>query len=49
LEKYRANTEKTHNEQEVIDDIIKELTKKRDEAIDKKKKALLKMKFQFID
>ncbi len=43
LEKYRANMEKTHNEQEIIDDIIKELaTKKRDIAINKKNQAQLK-------
>ena len=34
--------EKTHNEQEVIDDIIEELAKKRRIAIHKMKKAMLK-------
>jgi len=45
LERYRANREKTqqHNEQEVIiDNIIEELDKKRDIAIHKKKRAMLK-------
>jgi hypothetical protein len=43
LEKYRDNRKKTqHNEQEVIDDIIEELDKKRDIAINKKKQAMLK-------
>jgi hypothetical protein len=46
LEKYRtvANINKNqHNgEQEIIDNIIEELDKKRDIAINKKKKALLK-------
>jgi len=42
LEKYKANMEKIQNEQEVIDDIIKELAKKRDIAIHKMKKAMLK-------
>ena len=45
LEKYKeANMEKTqHNEQEVIiDDIIKELVKKRKIAINKMKQAMLK-------
>ena len=32
LEKYRDNMEKTRNEQVIIDDIIKELDKKRDIA-----------------
>ena len=34
--------EKTRNEQVIIDDIIKELTKKRDIAIYKMKQAMLK-------
>jgi hypothetical protein len=45
LEKYKANIEKTqpqNKEQVIIDNIIEELDKKRDIAIDKKKKALLK-------
>ena len=42
LQKYRANMEKTHNEQVIIDDIIKELVKKRDISIHKKKQAMLK-------
>jgi len=44
LERYRANREtQQQNEQEVmIDDIIKELAKKRDIAIRKMKKAQLK-------
>ena len=42
LDKYRANIEKTHNEQIIIDDIIEELDKKRDIAIHKKKQALFK-------
>jgi hypothetical protein len=44
LEKYRANIEKTQqqNEQIIIDDIIKELAKKRDIDIHKKKQAQLK-------
>jgi hypothetical protein len=45
LEKYKTNLEKTqqHNdEQIIIDNIIKELDKKRDIAITKKKQALLK-------
>ena len=45
LEKYKENRENTQqqNEQEVIiDNIIKELDKKREIAINKKKKALLK-------
>ena len=41
-EKYSAHMEKTHNEQEVIDDIIEELAKKRRIAIHKMKKAMLK-------
>ena len=43
LEKYKmaANTENM-NEQVIIDNIIEELDKKRDVAINKKKKALLK-------
>ena len=45
LEKYKANMEKTQqNEQEqvIIDNIIEELDKKRDIAIHKMKKAMLK-------
>ena len=45
LEKYKANKEKTQqqNEQEVIiDHIIEELDKKRDITINKMKKAMLK-------
>jgi hypothetical protein len=44
LEKYKANMENTHqqNEQVIIYNIIKKLDKKRDIAIDKKKKAQLK-------
>jgi len=43
LEKYKeANMEKTQNEKIIIDYIIKELAKKRDIAINKMKKAMLK-------
>ena len=44
MEKYKANMEKTQqeNEQTIIDNIIEELDKKREVAINKKKKALLK-------
>jgi len=42
LQKYRDNMEKTHHEQVIIDDIIKELVKKRDIAITKKNQAQLK-------
>jgi len=43
LEKYKADMEKTQqNEQLIIDNIIKELAKKRDIAIYKKKQALFK-------
>jgi hypothetical protein len=44
LEKYKANMEKTQqqNEQTIIDNIIEELDKKREIAINKKNKALLK-------
>ena len=44
LEKYKTNIEKhqQNEEQEIIDNIIEELDKKRDIAINKKKKALLK-------
>src|SRR5215208_4110712 len=42
LEKYRYNMEKTHNEQIIIDGIIEELVKKRDRALRKMKKAMLK-------
>ena len=42
--KYKSNMEKTkqENEQEIIDNIIEELYKKRDIAINKKNKAMLK-------
>jgi hypothetical protein len=44
LEKYKTNMEKTQqqNEQVIIDNIIEELDKKREVAINKKNKALLK-------
>jgi hypothetical protein len=44
LEKYKANMENTQqqNEQIIIDNIIEELDKRRDIAINKKKTALLK-------
>ena len=42
LLKYNADMETTHDEEEVIDDIIKELVKKRDIAIHKMKKVMLK-------
>ncbi len=43
LEKYKVDMENAQqNEKEVIDDIIKELVKKRDIAIHKMKKAMLK-------
>jgi hypothetical protein len=44
LEKYKTNMEKTkqENEQIIIDNIIDELEKKRDTAINKKKQAQLK-------
>ena len=43
LEKYRGRIKETQqNEQVIIDNIIKELDKKRDIAIHKKKKALFK-------
>jgi hypothetical protein len=43
LEKYKASIKETQqNEQVIIDDIIKELAKKRVIAIHKKKQALLK-------
>jgi hypothetical protein len=44
LEKYRANreTQQENYEAIIIDNIIEELHKKRDIAIDKKKQALLK-------
>jgi hypothetical protein len=43
LEKYRASIKETqHNEQIIIDNIIEELDKKRDIAINKKKEALLR-------
>ena len=43
LEKYKDNMEKSQQQNEaIIDNIIEELDKKRDIAINKKKKALLK-------
>ena len=42
LEKYRGRIKEPHKEQVIIDDIIKELDKKRDIAINKKKQAQLK-------
>jgi hypothetical protein len=42
LESYRTRMKETHNEQVTINNIIKELVKKRDIAIHKKKKALFK-------
>jgi hypothetical protein len=44
LEKYKANSENTQqqNEQVIIDNIIKELDKKRDIAIEKKEKSYVK-------
>jgi hypothetical protein len=44
LEKYKANMENAQQNQEqvIIDDIIKELAKKRNIAIHKKKRAMLK-------
>jgi hypothetical protein len=42
LENYRTRMKETHNEQVTINNIIKELVKKRDIAIHKKKKALFK-------
>ena len=46
LEKYRTganiNTNQHNGEQEIIENIIEELDKKRDIAINKKKKAILK-------
>jgi hypothetical protein len=42
LEKYRGRIKETHKEQIIIDDIIKELDKKRNTAIHKMKKAMLK-------
>jgi hypothetical protein len=44
LEKYEVNMEKTQqqNEQVIIDNIIEELEKKREIAINKKKEAILK-------
>ena len=43
LEKYKANMENAQqNEEEIVEDIIKELTKKSDIAIHKMKKAMLK-------
>jgi hypothetical protein len=44
LEKYKADMEKTQqqNEQVIIDNIIEELDKKREIAINKKNKALLR-------
>ena len=43
LERYKSNIKKTpQNEQVIIDNIIEELDKKRDIAIYKTKKAMLK-------
>jgi hypothetical protein len=44
VEKYKVNMEKIHqrNEQIIIDNIVEELEKKRDTAINNKKQALLK-------
>ena len=42
LEKYKANMEKTQNEKIIINDIIKQLDKKRNIVIHKTKKAMLK-------
>jgi hypothetical protein len=42
LEKYRGRIKDTHKEKVIIDDIIKELDKKRDITIHKKKQAQLK-------
>src|SRR5688572_4773493 len=43
LEKYKASINETQqNEQRIINNIIKELAQKRDVAIHKKKRALLK-------
>jgi len=42
LERYRANIAKTQNEKIIIDNIIKELDKKRNIAIHKTKKAMQK-------
>jgi hypothetical protein len=42
LENYRTRIKETHNEQVTINDIIKELAKKREIAIHKKKQALFK-------
>jgi hypothetical protein len=42
LEKYRRRIKDTHKEKVIIDDIIKELDKKRDITIHKKKQAQLK-------
>ena len=42
LVKYRGRIKETHNEQVIIDNIIEELDKKRDIAIHKMKKAMLK-------
>jgi hypothetical protein len=44
LEKYRDRIKETHKEQVIIDNIIEELDKKRDIAIHKKKRAMLKDK-----
>jgi len=42
LEKYKVGMENTQQNEEVIDDIIKELVKKRDISIRKMKKDMLK-------
>ena len=45
LERYRGRIRETHKEQVIIDDIIKELAKKRDIARYKKKQAQAKDEF----
>jgi Fe-S cluster assembly iron-binding protein IscA len=42
LEKYKANMENAQQNEVIIDDIIKQLDKKRDIAIHKMKQAMLK-------
>ena len=42
LEKYRGKIKENHNEQIIIDNIIKKLAQKRDIALHKKKQAQLK-------
>jgi hypothetical protein len=48
LEKYRGRIKETHKELVIIDDIIKELDKKRDIARYKKKQAQAKDEFSFL-